>query len=219
MDKLHNWEKWIGTDESGKGDYFGPLVVVGVYVDTKSSEELKEHGIVDGKKIYINQIQDLSEWLLDHYDKNISVIRYMPSEYNSIYKKLVRQNKNLNNMLAEMHIQAITKLSTQTNTKNAIIDKFSYHDLISPKLHGNNYNLKLVIGGERDIAVAAASVIARYTFRKELTALSDEYKLDLPPGANDVINTGKQFVETHGIDQLENVAKLHFRTTEQILRQ
>ncbi|RKU26013.1 hypothetical protein C6497_14615 [Candidatus Poribacteria bacterium] len=219
MDKLHNWEKWIGTDESGKGDYFGPLVVVGVYVDTDSSEKIKEHGIVDGKRIYINQIQDMAEWLLDHYDKNISVIKYMTSEYNSIYKKLVKQKKNLNNMLAEMHIKVITELSTRTDIKNAIIDKFSYHDLISPKLPGNNYNLKLVTGGERDIAVAAASVIARYTFRKELTALSDKYKFDLPPGANDVINAGKLFVETHGIEELKNVAKLHFRTTEQILNQ
>ena len=219
MDKLHNWEKWIGTDESGKGDYFGPLVVAGVYVDTECSEELKEQGIGDGKKMRMNQIQKMAKWLYDNYDDNIFVIKYMPSKYNSIYKKLAKQNKNLNNMLAKMHIKVITELSTHTCINNVIIDKFSYHDIITPKLHGFNYNLKLVTRGERDIAVAAASVIARYTFRKELTTLSENYKLDLPPGANNVISAGRQFIRTYSKEELENVAKLHFSITGQILNQ
>lgn len=219
MDTIHNWKEWIGTDESGKGDYFGPLVVVGVYVNSECTQEFKEQGIVDGKKITMKRIQKFAEWLRENYKDNIVVIKNMPTEYNSVYDKLKKQNKNLNHMLADMHIKAITKLSTKTFTKNAVIDKFSYHDIITPSLQGNNFQLKLVPGGERDIAVAAASIIARDTFRKELTTISNHYKLDLPPGANNVIKAGKEFVRTHGKENLRHVAKLHFKTTLQVLNQ
>ena len=219
MDTIHNWKEWIGTDESGKGDYFGPLVVAGVYVNSDCTEEFKEQGIVDGKKITMKRIQKFAEWLRENYNDNIVVIKNMPTEYNSVYNKLKKQNKNLNHMLADLHIEAITKLSTHTGIKNAIIDKFSYNDIITPKLNIEDFRIKLVTGGERDIAVAAASIIARDTFRKELTALSEKYKFDLPPGANNVINAGKQFVGTHGTDQLKNVAKLHFCTTTEVLNQ
>ena len=219
MDTIHNWKEWIGTDESGKGDYFGPLVVVGVYVNSECTQEFKEQGIVDGKKITIKRIQKFAEWLRENYKDNIVVIKNMPTEYNSVYDKLKKQNKNLNHMLAEMHIKAITKLSTQTFIKNAVIDKFSYNDIITPELNREDFQLKLVTGGERDIAVAAASVIARDTFRKELTTISNHYKLDLPPGATNVIKAGKEFVRTHGEENLRHVAKLHFKTTLQVLNQ
>lgn len=219
MEKIHNWKKWIGTDESGKGDYFGPLVVAGVYVDSDCSEKFKEQGIVDGKNITLKRIQKIADWLREHYNDYIVVIKNMPNEYNSVYKKLKKQDKNLNDLLADMHIETVTRLSTQTGIRNVVIDKFSYHDIITPKLEKHKFQLKLVTGGERDIAVAAASIIARDTFRKELTTLSDVYNLDLPPGANDVIKTGKQFVQTHGKEKLNYVAKLHFKTTLQVLNQ
>ncbi|MCG9128975.1 ribonuclease HIII [Candidatus Poribacteria bacterium] len=219
MNTIHNWKEWIGTDESGKGDYFGPLVVAGVYVNSVCKEEFEEQGIVDGKKISINQIRKMTDWLREHYNENIVVIKKMPTEYNSVYKQLQEQDKNLNHLLAEMHIKAIKKLSTQTGTKNAVIDKFSYSDIITPKFNINDFQLKQVTKGERDIAVAAASVIARDTFRDELSSLSDDYKLDLPPGATHVIQTGKDFIRTHGKENLKHVAKLHFKTTKQVLNQ
>lgn len=219
MDKLHNWKEWIGTDESGKGDYFGPLVVTGVYVNSDCIEEFRKQEIVDGKKIALTRIHKIAEWLWKHYEDNIVVIKNLPIDYNSIYDKLKEQNKNLNDMLADMHIATITRLSTQTSIKNVIIDKFSYYDIITPRLQGNNIQLELVPGGERDIAVAAASIIARDTFRKELTSLSHDYKLDLPPGANNVINVGREFIRIHGEENLKHVAKLHFKTTSQVLNQ
>ncbi len=219
MDTIHNWKEWIGTDESGKGDYFGPLVVVGVYVNSDCTEKFKEQGIVDGKKITMKRIQKFAEWLWKHYEENIVVIKKMPSDYNSVYDKLKKQNKNLNDMLADMHIETIRRLSSQTGIKNGIIDKFSYHDIITPRLQGNNFQLVLVPDGERDIAVAAASIIARDTFRRELTSLSEDYKLNLPPGANNVINVGREFIRIHGEENLKHIAKLHFKTTLQVLNQ
>lgn len=219
MDKLHNWKEWIGTDESGKGDYFGPLVVTAVLVNPDCIEEFRKQEIVDGKKITLKRIQKIAEWLWQHYEDNIVVIKKLPRDYNSVYEKMKKENKNLNDMLADMHIETIRRLSIQTGIKNVIIDKFSYHDIITPRLENNNFQLELVTGGERDIAVAAASIIARDTFRRELTSLSQTYNLDLPPGANNVINVGREFMRIHGEENLKNVVKLHFKTTKQVLNQ
>lgn len=217
MIKLHNWNQWIGTDEAGKGDYFGPLVVAGVYVEETCINDFIEKGVSDGKKVSNSRIRKLAEWMWEGFERNIVVVKKMPETYNLDYSKLRKQGKNLNSLLANMHVKAIRQLSNTTGVQNALVDKFSYHDIITPLLDQKDMNIKLETKAERDIAVAAASVIARDTFLNSIETLSEEYDIDLPRGAYQVKSAGRDFVRLHGKAALGKVAKLHFKTTNDVL--
>ncbi len=217
MNDIHNWNEWIGTDEAGKGDYFGPLVVAGVYVNAECRDEFLEMGITDGKKISNSRTQKLADWMWKHYEQHIVVSQKMPEEYNSLYETLKKRGQNLNTMLAKLHIKAIQTLANRVGAKHALVDKFAHNDVITPQLAQRDIQIKQETGAERDIAVAAASVIARDAFLKGIESLSQEYELQLPRGAYQVTEAGKEFVEKHGSKALRNVAKLHFRTTRTVL--
>lgn len=219
MSNIHNWKAWIGTDEAGKGDYFGPLVVAGVYVNAECRDDFLDKGITDGKKVSNPRVRKLAEWLWTHYEKHIFVAQKMPDAYNFSYNNLRKQGQNLNTMLAHMHIEAIQTLATDTGAKNALVDKFSKNDIITPLLTQRDIKIKQETSGERDIAVAAASIIARNAFLKGIESLSQKYEIRLPRGAYQVTNAGKEFVKMHGGAALRNVAKLHFRTTAAVLNQ
>jgi len=78
-------------------------------------------------------------------------------------------------------------------------------------------NLKHQVKAERDLAVAAASIIARYLFLKNMKSLSDEYKIELPKGASKkVIKKAQAFSNEYGKDKLRDVAKIHFKTYNEI---
>lgn len=217
MTKLHSWNDWLGTDEAGKGDYFGPLVVAGVYVNDTCINDLTEKGISDGKKISNSRIRKLAAWLRDNFENHINVIKKMPETYNSDYSEFRRQGKNLNSLLANMHAQVIEGLSNSTGSKHALVDKFSFHDQITPLLRSQELRFKQVTNAERDVAVAAASIIARDTFLTEIETLSKDYDIDLPRGAYQVKEAGRVFVRMHGKEALRKVAKLHFKTTKDVL--
>ena len=217
MTKLHSWDDWIGTDEAGKGDYFGPLVVAGVYINDTCINDFMEKGISDGKKISNSRIRQIAEWLRENFENHIKVIKKMPETYNSDYNELRKHGKNLNSLLADMHAKVIEELSNSTGIKHALIDKFSYHDRITPLLRNQELQIKQVTNAERDSAVAAASIIARDTFLTEIEFLSKEYDIDLPRGAYQVKEAGRGFVRMHGKEALGKVAKLHFKTTHDVI--
>ncbi|RKU07676.1 ribonuclease HIII [Candidatus Poribacteria bacterium] len=217
MNNIHNWQEWIGTDEAGKGDYFGPLVVAGVYVNAKCREEFLEKGISDGKEVSIPRIQKLAAWMWEHYEQHIVVVQKMPAEYNSFYEFLKKRGQNLNTMLAKLHVEVIQTLANRMGAKHALVDKFASNDVITPQLTEQGIKVKQETKAERDIAVAAASVIARDAFLRGIESLSQEYDLRLPRGAYQVTEAGKEFIKLHGADALRNVAKLHFRLTKVVL--
>ncbi len=218
MTKLHNWNAWIGTDESGKGDYFGPLVVAGVYINNDCVDAFEEIGISDGKKITNSRVKKLANWMWEHYQENIVMTKKMPETYNTDYEDLKSQGKNLNFLLTCMHVDVIKKLSKSKGAKHALVDKFSYHDIVTSQLVSDNIEVKLETNAERDIAVAAASIIARATFLTEIDALSEEFDFELPRGATpNVKDAARDFIRKHGKTALRYVAKLHFKTTKEIL--
>lgn len=217
MNDIHDWNEWIGTDEAGKGDYFGPLVVAGVYVNAECHDDFLEMGITDGKKISNSRVHKLADWMWKHYEQHIVVSQKMPEEYNSLYETLKKRGQNLNTMLAKLHIKAIQTLANRMGTNCALVDKFAHNDVITPQLAQRDIQIKQETGAERDIAVAAASVIARDAFLKGIESLSQKYEMQLPRGAYQVTEAGKEFVKKHGGKALRNVAKLHFRTTGTVL--
>lgn len=215
MDTIHNWNAWIGTDEAGKGDYFGPLVVAAVYVDAACRETLSAFGIIDGKKLSNRRVQHLAELMHTRYEQHIVVVEKMPIDYNALYDNLRRRGRNLNHLLASLHAEAIHILASRVEAKHVLVDRFSKNDLITHQLKPE---IKVIQEpkAERDIAVAAASIIARDAFLKGMEALSERYEMRLPRGSYQVVDTGREFIRLHGSDTLGDVAKLHFSLTDAV---
>ncbi len=215
MDTIHNWNAWIGTDEAGKGDYFGSLVVAAVYVDAACREILSTLGITDGKKLSNRRVQYLAELMHNDYEEHIVVVEKMPTDYNTLYDNLRRGGRNLNHLLASLHAEAIHILAARVEAKHVLVDRFSKNDLITQQLKPE-IEIIQVPKAEHDIAVAAASIIARDAFLKGMEVLSEKYEMPLPRGSYQVVDTGREFIRLHGSDALGDVAKLHFSLTDAV---
>jgi ribonuclease HIII len=207
----------IGTDESGKGDYFGPLATAGVLVDKTTSERLAASGVKDSKELSDSQILDLAKKIrIIVGETNFSVVSINPEKYNQLYKDM----GNLNMILAWSHSRSLENILSNHDCKYAIADQFGDEKYIKNALleKGKNINLIQRPKAETDIAVAAASILARETFLIRLEAFSKDYGIDLPKGASDkVIQQAKKFVSENGSEKLNLVAKLHFKTTKSVL--
>jgi len=209
----------IGTDESGKGDYFGPLVSAGVYVDEVTAIDLIAQGVRDSKTIADSKILDLAREIIKKSRGRFSIIEISPEKYNNLYEQLIREKKNLNTLLAWGHAKALEEILSKVDCKVAIADQFADEKFILSKLQEKGKKLKLIQmhKAEQNIAVAAASVLARARFLEKLQRLSDEYKTDLSKGVSrKVIDDAKKFIDIYGKDALRKVAKLHFKTTAEV---
>lgn len=211
----------IGTDESGKGDYFGPLVSAGVYVDEQTSKYLIALGVKDSKELSDSKNLELAKEIARICKGRFSVIEISPEKYNMLYEQFKKENKNLNTLLAWGHAKALEEVLSKIDCKVAIADQFADESFILSKLQERGKGLKLIQmhKAEQHIAVAAASILARARFLTKLSKLSKEYKIDLPKGASQaVIESAKKFVDMYSKDALRNIAKLHFKTTDEIFR-
>ena len=214
----HNWTVWAGTDESGKGDFFGPLAVCGFICKKAMIPSLIKLGVQDSKKIKDEQIIIIAKHLFSRFMPQIETLVLMPAKYNELYEKFRMQNKKLNEMLAWMHGRVILNLKKKHDFEGAVVDKFaSDKTLLSSLKDMKGINLKHQVKAERDLAVAAASIIARYLFLKNMKSLSDEYNIELPKGASKkVIETAQIFSNEFGKNKLRDIAKIHFKTYNEI---
>jgi len=203
----------IGIDESGKGDYFGPLVIAGVYVDEKTSTILKKAGVTDSKKIQDKKINKLADIIKDNCPYDIVIISN--ERYNELYDSI----KNLNKLLAWGHARVIENLLERVDCKFALSDQFGKPELIQEALMSKGRKIQLMqrTKAEENIAVAAASILARNTFVEKISELELQYQIELPKGASpQVITAAKKFVQQYGFDAIKKVAKVHFKITNQI---
>lgn len=212
---------YIGTDESGKGDYFGPLVIAGVMVTEQTSALLHEAGVMDSKKLTDVRIETVYQQILDIVgEQAIAVIEIGPTKYNELYDRLKGGGKNLNHLLAWGHATAIEKLlGIFPDCKQAIADQFGDERYILSQLKekGKGITLHQTHRAEANIGVAAASIVARYRFTRKLKQLSAQYGVHLPLGAGPQVKTAaRQFIQAQGRAALLNVAKLHFKTTQEL---
>jgi len=209
----------IGTDESGKGDYFGPLVSAGVYVDERSVKDLIVCGIKDSKKLSDSKNLELARKVIKICKWRFAIIEISPEKYNDLYEQFKKEKKNLNTLLAWGHAKAIEEILSKVNCKTAIADKFADEKFILDKLQEKGKKIKLIQmhKAEQNTAVAAASILARARFIEKLSKLSNEYKIDLPKGASQkVVENAKKVVDMYGEKTLRKVAKLHFKTTKAV---
>lgn len=204
----------IGGDESGKGDFFGPLVVAAFHLDTSTEKKLAGSGITDSKKLSDAQIQKIAG-VLDKLKRGVAM-KLMPREYNPAYAKV----GNLNVLLAQMHGKCVQALIKKTGTPGCVlIDQFARDERVLKTAIGAPAGVKVVTKtkGEADLAVAAASILARAEFLRGLRELESEFGQKFPPGAGSpVLKSGREFVKTFGRKQLSHVAKMHFRTIESL---
>ena len=206
--------KIIGVDESGKGDFFGPLVIASFLAGTKDFARLKELGVRDGKLISNNRLLDIDLALRENYPYALVIID--PLQYNRKYKQI----KNLNKLLAWGHAESIEKLTAKYRADKAISDKFGKDELIEDELARRKVSLEIEqrIRGESTIPVAAASIIARATFIREMEKLTREYGIEIPRGASALVDTaGREIVNRFGVDILEKIAKIHFKNFRKVL--
>ena len=155
-------EQYIGTDESGKGDYFGPLVICGVYVNKDTSSRLKNIGVKDSKVLSDNAIKDITLRIKKIIDNNYDIIVITPGKYNILHEKM----KNVNRILGWGHAKVLHNLLEKCEAKEAISDKFGDEKYIVDSLPEQWKDIKLhqLIKAERFTAVAAASILARNKF-------------------------------------------------------
>lgn len=211
----------IGTDESGKGDYFGPLVSAGVYVDEQTAKDLMAYGVKDSKELSDSKNSELAQKVAKRCKGRFAIIEISPEKYNDLYEQFKKEKKNLNTLLAWGHAKAIEEILSKVDCRVAIADQFADESFIIGKLQEKGKKLELIQmhKAEQNIAVAAASILSRARFLEKLSKLSDEYKIDLPKGASwTVIENAKKFVDMYGKESLRKVAKLHFKTTSEVFK-
>jgi ribonuclease HIII len=208
----------LGVDESGKGDFFGPLCVAGAYVNESVVKAWKDSGIRDSKNISSDKrIRELAELIRKTPGCVTTVVPIGNEAYNRLYAKM----GSVNSMLAWGHARVIENLMGLKHQMNpppvrAISDQFAYHkDTVAKALMPLGRSIELIQKhkAEEDLAVAAASILARHEFVTRLGSLEKQFQMPFPKGASAAVDAAaKEFISKHGAENLLKVAKTHFRT-------
>lgn len=222
---------WIGSDESGKGDYFGPLVTAAVYVAPDEEAALRRAGVRDSKLL-----EDAAARAVAAEVRRLCAGRFAedvlpPAEYNRRYTAYKRDRQNLNHLLADGHVRVIEALLAgdavpQEPPPSVIADQFADERHVRLRLEEAMRRRTLRMPAlvqapraETNVAVAAASILARDRFLCWLEEASQRYGVVLPKGGSkpEIIAAARELIRRHGEDSLGEVAKLHFATTARVL--
>ncbi len=208
----------IGSDEVGTGDYFGPIIVTASYVDTNKIDFINELGVKDSKKLTDEKIKQIAPVLM----KEIPFVSYTLN--NPDYNKFQAKGYNMNKIKAILHnkvLYSITHKEEQYPYEKIIIDQFVYprkyfEHILEAKEKVTNVTF-ITKAESKCASVAVASVISRYLFLKKMDELSDELGMEIPKGANNIVDeVGTEIVKKYGFAKLNEVAKLNFKNTEKI---
>ncbi len=207
----------FGIDESGKGDFFGPLVIAGVYVDGPIAHAFLKAGVADSKRIGSDsRIRHLAELIRETPGVTLNVVEISPTRYNPLYEKI----GNLNRLLAWGHARVIENLlELRPDCPRALSDQFANPALIQRALMGKGRAIQLDqrTKAESDLAVAAASILARERFISWLERGEKRYGVKLPRGVSpQTKESARTLVERHGAAILGEVAKTHFKTAAEV---
>jgi len=208
-------QEYIGSDECGKGDFFGPLVTAAVFVNHEAQNKLKSLGVRDSKDLTETQITVLAKSIKNVITDDYEIVKINPIKYNQLYD----QFKNLNKLLNWAHSKAIDSLLQKTNCKTVITDKFSNKDLaVTSNINHSSVEFIQEPRAERFTGVAAASILARNEFNKWFN-YHKKLGYDFPKGSSEIVeqaasNLLKRITE----DKIREFVKLHFKTFNKIIR-
>lgn len=210
-----DFDEYLGTDESGKGDFFGPLVVAGVYLNKQNAKKILELGVKDSKLLNDNVIMVLETKLKKILGENCNIVTIYPEKYNDLYSSF----NNLNKLLAWAHSKVIQNIATNLNCKNVVSDKFGDEKLIKDELMKKNIDLNLVqvTKGERYLAVAAASVLARAKVIEWFDKKTKSLGIKIPKGGSNLATEAAISVANqYGNENLKKLIKFHFKNSKNI---
>ena len=209
----------IGSDEVGVGDFLGPMIVVAAFVSKRDIARLKELGIQDSKKMTDTKILEVGPTLVKEF--KFSKLTLSNEKYNEMLDK----GENLNSMKAKMHNRALLNMHKEyEDVLNIFVDQFVKEDTYYKYLNDTNEEqvrgiLFKTKGESWFPCVALASVIARYSYLKEMEKLSNKYEMDFPFGASKkVTEFAKKFLEKYGEKELYKVAKKNFANFNEVLQ-
>ena len=207
----------IGVDESGKGDFFGPLVVAGVFVDSQIALHLRKLGVMDSKRIGSDaRIKALAIAIRATRGVEVETLVLVPRTYNDVYRKF----KNLNRLLAWGHARVIENiLERRPDCPRALSDQFAHPSLIKRALmkRGRGIVMEQRTKAESDVAVAAASILARDKFIEWISVTETRLGLGLPKGASAAVKSaGAEVVNRFGANALIELSKTHFKTASEV---
>lgn len=212
------FEPHIGVDESGKGDFFGPLVIAGAYVDREVARKLRDLGVMDSKRIGSDaRIESLANEMrrLDGFAHEVVMIG--PEKYNELYARF----GNLNRLLAWGHAKVIELLLEKVPAcQRAISDQFANPRVLERALQqkGRAILLEQRTKAESDPAVAAASILARERFIGWLRQEGGRLGVELPKGVSEAVKaTARKLVSERGAAVLPGLAKMHFKTAQEVI--
>jgi ribonuclease HIII len=210
-------ESYIGTDESGKGDYFGPLIIAGVFVNKNTQNSLRKAGVRDSKEINSDySIKAVSSEIKKIVGNNYNLVIISPEKYNKLYESF----KNVNKLLGWAHARVLENILKEQEAPEAISDKFGDESYIKNSLQekGKSILLHQITKAERYTAVAAASILARDKFNDWFEKISKELNFRIPKGASvEVEKAAKRLKAIYGEEFLHKYVKLHFKTSKKIL--
>lgn len=202
---LDNYQFTVGSDETGKGEWYGPLVITAVCTSHSENLELKRLGVTDSKKLSRNKIINLYK-KIEKLNINHETIVLKPFSYNQLYDKFKSEGKNLNHLLAYLHSKAITNVLKNAESTDVlvIIDKFDYKKMNEYLTINSSIKVIQESDGERYIPVATSSIIAKYYYEKTLKEIEERYNIKLR-------KTKPKYIDKKIIDK---VAKTHFKNVK-----
>jgi len=206
----------IGSDEVGTGDFFGPIVVTAAYVSKEDINFLIDLGVRDSKKITDDKIKKIAPEII----KKIPYTTFILS--NSVYNKNYNSNLNMNKIKAILHNKVLNSMKNKGyNYEKIVVDQFvypsKYYEHIKDATDKVSNITFMTKAEDKCLSVAAASIISRYIFLKEMKKLSDDLNIEIPKGAGPLVDkTGIDIANKYGFDKLNDIAKLNFKNTDKI---
>lgn len=211
----HDVTPRIGIDESGKGDFFGPLCVAGLYAGGDMVAELAKLGVRDSKGMSDGAIRRVAKELHKRFAHHI--VRMNPFKYNELYGKF----DNLNRLLAWGHATTIEHVVQKSNCSKVIVDQFAAEWVVESALKRKQITVDLTqrTKAEQDLVVAGASILARDAYLQGLDRMEKQFGMTFPKGGASpkLIEAGRVFVSRFGKERLPEVAKMHFKTLDKIV--
>jgi ribonuclease HIII len=217
---LHpDWfEPHAGLDESGKGDFFGPVVAATVIAEKSAIDAWRKAGVQDSKKISELQIIKLDQLIRETHGVVVRTCFCGMPKYNDL---MSRPGANLNRLLAWQHATALEQALAVKRVPWGLLDQFTKSPLVQRELAKKkveNFDLRMRTKAEEDPVVAAASVVARAEFVRQMNALSKKLGVKLQKGAGPLVKVqAQEIIQKFGARALGDFAKLHFRTAYEVV--
>lgn len=209
------WRDQLGSDEVGTGDFFGPVIVACAFVSFEQRPLLMQLGVADSKTLTDEKILSIGPTLIKELDYSQLCL---PNEK---YNELIKKGENMNSIKAKMHNRCLLNVASRHPRAIVYQDQFAAPELYYSYLkHEPEVQENILFATKAEskfLCVAAASVIARYSFLVHLQKVGERFDTSFPLGAGAAVDEyAKAFVEKHGKDALREVAKTNFANMKRL---